>query len=714
MKIAKIVVTVILLLFIAAALFIGNTRPIDDGDTWWHMQYGKYMLENKTLIPNHSLYTWTPASNDTVYCAWIPEIILYALYSAYGFYSLYAVKYALAVFALALFILYAIKRNVLTHPVSLFVILMGVITHGNSSGSMIKPELFTYVFMTIMVFLWYMFSLNMQKNLAYLYGIPVVILIWVNSHGGFIFAAPFFVCTYIGILLNYKFQKDTTVNKKALRHITIAWILSFLATFVTPYGYSYHLDLLQSALLKPDVENLKTVQAYTPTLAVPTFVLYFVIPIVILVYTLISTKRYRLHTIDWVFIVNNVMYAALYTIFARLIYYWIPVYVFSTLFYIKGDAWYYTPKKRWMPAVITAIMLLTGLDQLRWHTFINFTANTTWFGFGNSFINSDEEADFIAKYYPGYNIGNPYNCGGYFLWRMYPDNKIMIDPRYFPFKSWYNEYLTFASRQDVEAFMSKYPFDILHLQYMDLHLYPYFLYHPDWKVAFYGTGGIVFVKKHIPLPGNTFHYSHYIYSNPSLTQSVLILNFLARTLNWQGCELMLQHMQKEFTWSNQKPLVEAANTMYNGVRAFYHRDYAKANELFEKTKGRAPIPANILSTLYHYKAVDLWTQNKIYDALDYTRKVLELNYNDEPYATFNIGVINWYIYKQYQKQGITGFITQTPVQKNWMEPLQQFLKQTAGNPKAKPARDIANAIINGTYSGDKPPLLYPPEPAYMP
>jgi len=49
-----------------------------------------------------------------------------------------------------------------------------------------------------------------------------------------------------------------------------------------------------------------------------------------------------------------------------------------------------------------------------------------------------------------------------------------------------------------------------------------------------------------------------------------------------------------------------------------------------------------------------------------------------------------------------------------MEPLQQFLKQTAGNRKAKPARDIANAIINGTYSGDKPPLLYPPEPAYMP
>ena len=121
------------------------------------------------MIPDHSIYTWTPASNDEIYCAWIPEILMYGIYSHFGFYSLYVLKYSFALIVILLFLFYAYKNNVLLHPISLLTILMGIITHGASSGSMIKPELFTYVFMSITVFIWSMYILDKEKNYKLLY-----------------------------------------------------------------------------------------------------------------------------------------------------------------------------------------------------------------------------------------------------------------------------------------------------------------------------------------------------------------------------------------------------------------------------------------------------------------------------------------------------------------------------------------------------------------
>ncbi|MGB4268468.1 MAG: hypothetical protein WBK20_04725, partial [Spirochaetota bacterium] len=228
MKYFKVVSVILFLLLIPLALIIGNTRPIEDGDTWWQMQYGKYMLENKTLIPDHSIYTWTPASNDEIYCAWLPEIIMYSIYSTFGFFSLYVLKYSMALFVALLFFFYAYKNNVLLHPIALLTILMGIITHGASSGSMIKPELFTYVFMSLLVFVWWVYATNKEKNYKLLYSMPIIILIWVNSHGGFVFAAFFFVCIIIGSFLNYKLNKESNVTIFQLKHIIMTSDLSFI------------------------------------------------------------------------------------------------------------------------------------------------------------------------------------------------------------------------------------------------------------------------------------------------------------------------------------------------------------------------------------------------------------------------------------------------------------------------------------------------------
>src|SRR5580692_10692402 len=78
------------LLLIVALRF---AQPIEDGDLFWHMKYGSQILERGTLRTDHSLYSWMPASNDAIYCAWTGELLFLALWKAFGIAGIFVLRY---------------------------------------------------------------------------------------------------------------------------------------------------------------------------------------------------------------------------------------------------------------------------------------------------------------------------------------------------------------------------------------------------------------------------------------------------------------------------------------------------------------------------------------------------------------------------------------------------------------------------------------------
>ena len=66
----------VLLLLIVGVRF---AQPIEDGDIFWHMIYGSQMVEHGPLRVGHSLFSWTPASNEMIYCAWTGELLFLAV-----------------------------------------------------------------------------------------------------------------------------------------------------------------------------------------------------------------------------------------------------------------------------------------------------------------------------------------------------------------------------------------------------------------------------------------------------------------------------------------------------------------------------------------------------------------------------------------------------------------------------------------------------------
>ena len=113
----------VMLMALFAVILVRYAEPILDGDVFWHLAYAQQMLEHHTLVPNPTLYSWTPVNNQLIYCAWLSELALLGIWKVFGLSGLFVMRY-LVIAAIAGFFWSTIRRaqfNV--SPAALLVIL---------------------------------------------------------------------------------------------------------------------------------------------------------------------------------------------------------------------------------------------------------------------------------------------------------------------------------------------------------------------------------------------------------------------------------------------------------------------------------------------------------------------------------------------------------------------------------------------------------------
>jgi hypothetical protein len=103
------------------------------------------------------------------------------------------------------------------------------------------------------------------------------------------------------------------------------------------------------------------------------------------------------------------------------------------------------------------------------------------------------EAEYLAASRAGQRLYNIFDAGGYLLWRLYPGYKVMIDPRFFPYKSWFAELYDFSTGKSFGAFLQKYPADTAIIDLDRPQVWKSFLQSKDWRLVFYGPTSAVFV-----------------------------------------------------------------------------------------------------------------------------------------------------------------------------------------------------------------------------
>ena len=680
--------------------------PIGDGDLWWQMRYGGDLLARRSLVPDHGLYTWTPVRAAHIYCAWLGQILLHVLYRAGGLPLLFILRYV-CVGAVALVVLvYARQRRLLRHPLTWLVALIAILM--SSNAGFIKPQLFSVVLMSVTVLVWFHIRGCPAAAWRWCYVFPLIMVVWVNTHGCFVFGLFFLAVAWAGAEINALFFPDAALPLKVRRHLFAALILTGLAVFATPYGWQYPLQLARSFTGATESMALrKTVRDYdsifSPLQRSFHFVDFLMLAAALLTALLLAGCRWR--DAVWDLILANVGFGFLYTCFLRTTFLWAPVFALSTLSLLAAapGPWRRPAGRRLAVAYGVAVALFCLWFGLR-SIYERYTRPfmCRWLGFGISYFNPVAEAEFILSNAAGYRLGNDYNGGGYLLWRLSPDMKVMIDPRYFPFKDWYARY-HLAENGQVEGFLREFPADVWCVVFALRDTVAWFQESPDWAPVFYGPSAVVFARRDLALAAEPLRAAPEIGEIRNLYQGLLVLSFALNVQDFRGAERILAGLETRFLFGNRRAKVQGAVALTRGIRAYYEEEYGRAATHLRTAYEALPSAAGpALASCVLHLAAARWAEQdyaEVRRLLEYAAELAP----DDALVLYNRGVTAWAL-----AQGAEGGPDAAAV--DWAALLRRFDgRAEAGGGVPPRARQVAAAILAAQFQG-LPPLMVPKRP----
>ncbi|HEY9268835.1 MAG TPA: hypothetical protein VIO39_05220 [Methylotenera sp.] len=213
---------------IFAVLFISIV--LSDPDYFWHLSAGQYIWEHKAL-PSADMFSYTFAGKPWVLHEWLFEIILFGVYSLCGGVG---VKLFTATFATAtVYIAYCIAKRLLGKPYWAFFLAL-ILFYQMVPNVSPRPQLFTFLMFAIYLRILVDFKYFTEMHKLWL--LPVLMVIWVNSHGGYVAGLVllllFVACEWLTFVL---LQQGDAIQKQHLKKLTIIATVTIAATLLNPY-----------------------------------------------------------------------------------------------------------------------------------------------------------------------------------------------------------------------------------------------------------------------------------------------------------------------------------------------------------------------------------------------------------------------------------------------------------------------------------------------
>ncbi len=230
--------------FIVSMTFANNFPSVllEDPDYYWHLMNGELVLSNGG-IPRTDPFSYTAGDRPWVMHEWLFDVILFVLYDRFGVLAVQTLTIGLA-FA-SIYVAFLNARRVLNRPVLLiFLALL-------CSGPVVvfatpRPHLFSYVFFGL--FLYMMFSLKYQDKERQLFLLPLIMVLWVNLHGGFVIGIAVLGLFTLGEMITGISKGDADSGwRRRFILLGICTVATTLASTLNPDGWErliYLFDVL--------------------------------------------------------------------------------------------------------------------------------------------------------------------------------------------------------------------------------------------------------------------------------------------------------------------------------------------------------------------------------------------------------------------------------------------------------------------------------------
>ena len=221
--------------FLGIFLFLasgGDGRLLGDADTGFHIRAGEFIVENRK-IPDADIFSFlTPALPWTLH-EWLAEVIMalvHQLAGITGIVILFSFLIALSGY-LAFTLLLKQQANLIFSSIAVL-----LVTLSSASNWLARPHIFTFVLFII----WYHLLNNFQyRERNHLYVLPLIMVVWVNLHGGFILGLILLGIYLFGNLAQYCLAAPNNRDQWLGKARRIGWITlaCALVALLNPYGY---------------------------------------------------------------------------------------------------------------------------------------------------------------------------------------------------------------------------------------------------------------------------------------------------------------------------------------------------------------------------------------------------------------------------------------------------------------------------------------------
>ncbi len=462
-----------------------------------HIKNGEIILNGTALERNAILYTnfYSYTENDFPFVNhhWLSGVVFYLTEKVFGFNGL-SIMYLF--FSLAtLFIFFTLAREKSNVFIALAITLLAIPII--ASRAEIRPEVFTF-------FLCGVFLYICQKvydgriSARYLFLLPILELIWVNLHTGFIFG-PFIAGIYFINLIIKKRE-----NKNLIKKFILILILITLATIINPSGirgamvpftifsnYGYRIVENQSILF---LSRLGVGNALA-------FIQYkILLGITVLSFVLIINRRFK--EIDISQIIFTITFAIMAFMAIRYFplfgFFAIPVVAFS--FYKSYESFeekIFNIEKNIIAKIFVISLLICGL----FYTFQYINNNKNKLGIG-PYSDSDSAANFFRKNMIKGPIFNNYDIGGYLIYHLYPE-KVFFDNRPEAYSTDFiqNTYIVSLENKDLfKELDKKYNFNVIFFYYRDYTPWAQtfltrIIYDNTWAPIFADYENLILIKR---------------------------------------------------------------------------------------------------------------------------------------------------------------------------------------------------------------------------
>ncbi len=695
---ASLLATVV---FIAGVLMF-SFGPAEDGDLWWQMAYGRYFLEHGTLIPDHSLYSWTVSKNIYIYCAWIGELTLYLVYKYSGLMGLGLMR-ALIMLLPLFILLWMRKKEQSSLPV---LVLLGALLCylvSRNAGGLLKPELFSYGLFTVLVALYFLIKRSKDTGLRYIYAIPLLMLVWVNTHAGFMIGCFFLAVAVMGEGINYIAKPSPKLTPNQFKHIAYAATLSILALFITPYGHEYLFQLIAEFYSGDRQENYSNVSAYLgifdDSLSHLNMPQYLGGMLLLLVPFFIEKKMQR--SVDFGLILIVIAFLVLSTGYGRLSYF-LPVVLLFSLHHLILDSqwWLRVQHNQNLHRFIALSILILMVGMLAHRDQVILLGDSRGGALQAGYLNPASETDFIQTYFPEERFCNGYNGGGYMLWKVGPKRKVMIDPRYFPYHSWYNDWFNMSTSATPASKISRFHCDLWVLNHQYEYMNSALVKMPDWKLVFVGEAAAVYASSEKFARMGGLQLSSGLPEITSLPRTALILNMLLYSGELKHALWLAEAIQPRWSGTGNAEKAKNALNFVRGTIAFKAENYFVAYGLLGSANTDDAVISNRKRQIQagQFLTEKRWHEDNISSAHRIAIEVLALN-PDNIISLYNAASLSLENANQYL----------IPKNDDWEKWLKRFLELSSDESSIPPKYlEYAQQMLDTGVSVSKPPLRLAP------